>query len=112
MNFPRLFLLAIAFLIIFPAPVFGIYIHGGLLTAFLLACVYSILLHIIWTLLEVSWFLTFGLSLVATLLFFWLVPALVLLAMGWLLPAYITVSSLLGAVLAGLVVMVINKLTA
>ncbi len=111
MNIPRLILLALAFLIVFPMPIFGIYVHGGILNAILLAVLYTVVLHIIWWLVEISWFLTLGLSIIATVFLFWLIPALALFALGWALPEMISVTSIFGAVIAGLVVMGINKLT-
>lgn len=109
MSFERLFLHTICFLVLFP--VLGIYVHGGLIVAIGLSIAYALVMSLVWGLLEISWFLTFGISALLTFLLGWLIPAIGLYILAAALPQYLTIYSSIGAIIAGLIASFINHNT-
>lgn len=108
MSLTHIALQALAFVFIFP--LIGVPVSGGILVAILLAILYAVVLYVVKKLVIASWFLTFGISAIVTCFFFWLIPAVAVYGLAWLVPQYIAVSSPLSAVLAGFVSMFVSYL--
>jgi hypothetical protein len=104
----QIILQTLAFLVIFPA--LGVKVFAGFsIIAIQIAVCYAVAVVLIVRLVKVSWFLTRQLSVTQTYLLAWLIPTTAIYALTWLVPQYIAVLSPIGALIAGLASMLINK---
>jgi uncharacterized membrane protein YvlD (DUF360 family) len=114
----RLLLTAAVFAFILPL-IHGIDFHGNFMAAVCLAFVFSIMVWIVdviaITLTTVLAIGTLGIALLwlvpIWLLGFWFLPAIALKLVSHFMPAYLTVSGWIPAILGGLIMMVIGTLT-